>query len=148
MKVQYIANDGRVFDTQEDCEDYEATLNIQHCLARFHNSPVYFLNGNNQNILEKLIKKPSAYLDELTTIYIKENAKRWLEELKLVNKSDMYSDYFPPYEVFEKAITGIEETKIDEAYITWDEERIDWYNIQYMKNRIDEFMSNIKKAVY
>ena len=148
MKIRYVANDGRVFETQEECEEYEATLNIRHYFAKFSNSPVYFLNGDNQDITKEIIKNPNRNLESLCSIYIKEDGKKWLKELIPLYKVLDYSDYFPFEGVFKEAIETIKDTHEDEALICYDKKADEWYDVKRIKYTIDEFINEIIRAVY
>ena len=60
MKIKqiYVANDGNVFNTEEECKEYEKELNFEHTLnLKVKFGDTFFKNSLNPIISEEIISK-------------------------------------------------------------------------------------------
>lgn len=144
MRAIYIAEDGKKFDNEYACLDYEAKERERNYKELFHDSPVKMLDNNGVDILDKIIECPSK-ADDLWILYIGTNVTYWVEKAISFFTTDPWDGWFPIDKLYDaQAYAALRNnTEIMLCYFDRDDE---WYDVIQTKEEADEHIRWIRKV--
>lgn len=134
MKTIYEARDGKLFETKEECKQYEFELDYKDILPFFENDDIRVWSSTCEKMnLREFLKKGDleSFFDRISYIDFKtERARFSLEEY--VNKYEIYLDvnYTFPFKF------------VDLYY--WDETEETWCALSHLES----FVNSLKKMHY
>lgn len=143
MKIIYMATDGSKFDNQSDCEEYEQREREHHFKDQFLLSPIKLMSDNGNNIFEKIIEDP-VWVDQMDTIYIRENVIEWIDKLLEFAQTEPWDGWFPLEALYDARAYEML-NKQGEILISYDDADDEWKNVFEIREKAQDHIEWIRK---
>lgn len=119
--MKFIADDGKIFDTMEECEDYE-TKNSTISLALYWNDNITMLNKNGEVVEPKVMPMEHNYLNHLASFLDSDTV--WYLIIPEKCDNDVQWKKFCDFIDNEYSIN----IPISSGIWRWDEDTYEWHN--------------------